>query len=206
VPLGDMTMHREALAKVVGPRLEPLLREGAPALQRLGAEDRRLLEPSLLYVAYHRCVPQLDAHIEKQAGQGGAPLTVTFADEVIGELGRSGFSEERAVRYFAMFFQLRRAFYFILGSLAGECESMRRLREALWNNVFTHDMRDYEAALWNRMEDFSTLLGGRGLERAPPPPQSAARSSFHTYSPSADSRPTLPRASSLSTFRNIRRR
>jgi len=160
VPLGDMTTHREALAKVVAPRLGPWLNQGAEVLQRLGAEDRRLLEPPLLYVAYHRCVPQLDAHIEKQAGQGGAPLTVPFADEVIAELGRSGFSEERAVRYFAMFFQLRRAFYFILTSLAGECEPMRRLREALWNNVFTHDMRGYEAALWNRMEDFSTLLLG----------------------------------------------
>jgi MoxR-like ATPase len=159
-PLGDMTTHREALAQVVGPRLRPWLLDGAAALRSVSTEDRRLLEPPLLYVAYHRCVPRLDAHIEKQAGQGGAPLSVPFADEVIGELVRSGFPEDRAERYFAMFFQLRRAFYFILGSLAGECECMRRLREALWNNVFTHDMRGYDAALWNRMEDFSTLLLG----------------------------------------------
>jgi len=160
VPLGDMTTHREALAKVVGPRLAPWLREGASALQRLGADDQRLLEPPLLYVTYHRFVPQLDALIERQANQGGAPLAVPFADDVIAELVRSGFPEERAVRYFAMFFQLRRAFYFILTSLAGGSDSMRRLREALWNNVFTHDMRGYEAALWSRMEDFSTVLLG----------------------------------------------
>jgi MoxR-like ATPase len=159
-PLGNLTTHREALAQVVGPRLRPWLQEGAAALQRLGAEDRRLLEPPLLYVVYHRYVPQLDAHIEKQAGQSGVPLTVPFADDLIAELVRSGFPEERAIHYFVMFFQLRRAFYFILGSLAGECESMRRLRQALWNNVFTHDMRGYDAALWNRMEDFSTLLLG----------------------------------------------
>jgi len=48
VPLGDLTTHREALARVVGPRLEPWLREGAPALQRLSAEDRRVLEPASL--------------------------------------------------------------------------------------------------------------------------------------------------------------
>ena len=159
-PLGDLTTHREALARVVGPRLRTWLQDGGAALKRLAAEDRRVLEPALLYVAYHRCVPHLDAHIEKQAGQGGAPLTVPFGEEVIGELVRSGIPEERAERYFAMFFQLRRAFYFIVGSLAGKCESMRRLREARWNNVFTHDMRGYDAALWNRMEDFSTLLLG----------------------------------------------
>jgi transcriptional regulator with AAA-type ATPase domain len=182
-PLGDMTTHREALAKVVGPRLAPWLSERAPALQRLSAEDRRLLEPPLLYVAYHRCVPQFDALIERQAGQAGAPLSVPFADEVIAELVRSGFPEERAVRYFAMFFQLRRAFYFILGSLAGECESMRRLREVLWNNVFTHDMRGYDTALWNRMEDFSTLLlgetgAGKGSAAA-----AIGRSQFIPYLP-----------------------
>src|SRR6266702_2722651 len=120
-PLGDLTSDREALARIVGPRLEPWLREGAPALQKLSAEDRRLLEPGFLYVCYHRCVPQLDALIERQAGLGGAPLAVPFADDAIADLVRSGFPEERAVRYFALFFQLRRAFYFILDSLAGEC-------------------------------------------------------------------------------------
>jgi transcriptional regulator with AAA-type ATPase domain len=159
-PPGDITSDREALARVVGGRLEPFLRDGAAALGRLSAEDRRAIEPGLLYVAYHRSVPPLDALIERQARQIGAPLPGSFAEETIAELARCGFPEERAVRYLALFHQLRRGFYFIQGSLAGECESMRRLREALWNNVFTHDMRGYDAALWNRMEDFSTLLLG----------------------------------------------
>jgi two-component system, NtrC family, response regulator HydG len=156
----DFTLTPNPLAQAVEARLAPLLVEGRARLERLGAEDRRLLEPAFLYVCYHRFVPQLDALIERQLKQSGAPVNVPFGDDAIGELVRNGFSEERAVRYFAFIFHLRRAFYFIHGSLAGESESMRRLREALWNNVVTHDMRGYETALWNRMEDFSTLLLG----------------------------------------------
>lgn len=152
---GDLTGDREALARLVTPRIAPWM-----AANDLRGEERRLIEPALLYVCYHRHVPQIDALIERQAKQGGAPLVVPFAEDALGELVRNGFTEEHAARYFAFFFQLRRAFYFIHRSLAGECESMRRLREALWNNVFTHDMRSFEAALWNRMEDFSTLLLG----------------------------------------------
>src|SRR5437773_5375809 len=110
-PLGDLTSDREALARVVGPRLEPWLREGAAALQKLSAEDKRLLEPGFLYICYQRCVPQLDSLIERQAGKGGAPLAVPFGDEAIADLVRCGFSEEQAVRFFALFFQLRRAFH-----------------------------------------------------------------------------------------------
>ena len=152
--LGDLTQDPEALARLVAPRLQPWLGK------ELRAEERALVEPALLYVCYHRYVPKVDALIERQARLGGAPLTVPFADDVIGDLVNSGFGEEAAGRYLALFFQLRRAFYFIHRSLAGECESMRKLRESLWNNVFTHDMRGYDAALWNRMEDFSTLLLG----------------------------------------------
>jgi two-component system, NtrC family, response regulator HydG len=183
VPLGDLTTHREALSRVVGPRLEPWLRAGAPALQKLSAEDRRVIEPAFLYVAYHRFVPQLDALIERQAGKSGTPLSVPFGEEAIAELVRSGFPEERAVRFFAFFFQLRRAFYLILRSLAGDCESMRRLREALWSNVFTHDMRGYEAALWNRMEDFSTLLLGETGTGKGQAAAAIGRSEFIPYLP-----------------------
>ena len=151
---GDLTQDREALARLVAPRLEPWLS------RQLSQEERRLIEPALLYVSYHRFVPQIDAHIERQAKLSGAPLAVSFGEDVMAELMRVGFSAEAAARYFAFYFQLRRTFYFIYRSLAGECESMRRLRESVWNNVFTHDMRGFEAALWNRMEDFSTLILG----------------------------------------------
>ena len=181
--LGEQMNDREALARIVGPRLSPWLREGLPAIGRLSAQERALLEPALLYVCYHRYVPQLDALIEKQATQGGASLVVPFADEAIAQLVAGGLTEERAVRYFAFYFQLRRAFYFINQGLAGECASMQKLREALWNNIFTHDMRGYEAALWNRMEDFSTLLLGETGTGKGSAAAAIGRSGFIPYLP-----------------------
>src|SRR5947208_6179395 len=183
VALGDLDSNREALARVVEPRLERLLADGAQALKRLGVEDRRLLELAFLYVCYHRYVPQIDALIERQATQGGPSLAVPFAGEAIAQLSRGHESEERVVRVFGFFFQLRRAFYFIHRSLAGGCESMRKLREALWNSVFTHDMRGYEAGLWNRMEDFSTLLLGETGTGKGSAAAAIGRSAFIPYRP-----------------------
>jgi len=148
---------REALARVVAPKLKSLLAAGWAAF---GEEDRSLLEPAFLYVTYQRFVPQIDAHIERQATRPGEPARVEFGDDLMADFVRAGFPEERAARFFSLFFQLRRAFYFIGQSLAGESAPMERLRRDLWNNIFTHDMRAYEASLWNRMEDFSTLLLG----------------------------------------------
>jgi transcriptional regulator with AAA-type ATPase domain len=157
---GDPITDREALVRIVAPRLEPYLRAGTPDTAGLSEADQRLLEPAFLYICYHRAVPHLNTLIERQAAKGGEPLAVSDADEAIGDLVRFGFAAERAARYYSLSFQLRRGFYFIYRALAGECESMRRLREALWNNIFTHDMRGFESALWSRMEDFSTLVLG----------------------------------------------
>jgi DNA-binding NtrC family response regulator len=169
----ELTSDREALARVVSSRIP----------NDVSAQDRRLLEPALLYICYHRAVPQLDALIERQARQAGAPIIVSFADEVLGELARSGFTADRAARYLAMFFQMRRAYYFIARGLAGECKSMRRLREALWNNVFTHDMRGYDAALCGRMEDFATLLLGETGTGKGQAAAAIGRSEFIPYLP-----------------------
>jgi sigma-54 specific flagellar transcriptional regulator A len=179
-PAGDLISDREALARVVRPKLEPLMRAGG--LQGLSAEDREVVYPALLYVGYHRAVPHLDALIEKQANKS-EPLPVPFGEDIIGGLVQSGFDEERATRYFALYYQLRRGFYFIHRNLPGRSEPMRRLREALWNNIFTHDMRGFEVALWKRMEDFSTLLLGETGTGKNQAAAAIGRSAFIEYLP-----------------------
>ncbi len=150
--------------------VEPRVRRYTDAneFQRLNAEDRRQVQKGFLYVCYHRHVPPLDELIAREVAQHETPPTERIARSVIGELAQCGIDEDAATRYFAYFYQLRRAFHFIVRSLTGASEPMRQLRRALCDNVFTHDMRAYSESLWNRMEDFSTLLlGETGGRRCP---------------------------------------
>ena len=73
---------REALARLVEPRLRPYADAGA--LRSLGQAERRLVESGFLYVCYHHHVPPIDALIERQAGQGESPPVDEVASSVIG--------------------------------------------------------------------------------------------------------------------------
>ena len=140
--------------------LARLDRHGRVSLDSFGGEDRRLLRFTLLFDAFHAFAADFDRLIERQLAAGDAPVPVPFARDVVGRLANRGFSPEESLRYVSVFFQLRRAFYFIHRGLVGNCPSMVALRARLWNNVFTHDAGFYDECLWNRMEDFSTLLLG----------------------------------------------
>jgi sigma-54 dependent transcriptional regulator, flagellar regulatory protein len=159
VPLQTLRKDPEALSRVVEDRMTRFDRGGPARIQEFPAPDQRGVETAYLYLAYHRCLPDFDRLIERQLASATNP-EVPFATPLLAELVERGIGDDEAVRYLAFFYQLRRAYYFIGRSLAGECASMRQLRLALWNSVFTHDMRAYTAHLWNRLEDFSTLLLG----------------------------------------------
>jgi DNA-binding NtrC family response regulator len=134
--------------------------QGHKALDSFQEADRPLVLSTYLFDAFHRCAPDFDRLIQRQIEAGDQPCAVPFARGVLDGLAQRGVAQADAARCFAMFFQLRRAFYFIDRTLVGESAAMRQLRIALWNNVFTHDTRLYERHLWDRMEDFSTLLLG----------------------------------------------
>jgi len=154
----QLALDQHALRRIVEPRLR--LYNEANELQRLNAEDRRLVQNAFLYVCYHHHLPQIDDLIAREVARQETLPAERIARSVAGELAQCGIDEDAAARYFAFYYQLRRAFHFIERSLTGESEPMRQLRRALWDNVFTHDMLVYHDRLSNRMEDFSTLLLG----------------------------------------------
>jgi DNA-binding NtrC family response regulator len=147
----------ERLLHAVQERLRGL---GAVDVRRYTGDDRALLEQAVLFDVFHRYAGAFDAHIQKQLDAGARPLRVPFGREALAAIAAYGLGADDARHYFALFYQLRRAFYFIDQTLPGACPSMQRLRERLWTNVFTHDVGLYARVLWRRMEDFSTFLLG----------------------------------------------
>src|SRR5262249_10255024 len=61
---------------------------------------------------------------------------------------------------FACFRQIQRAFDQIFRDIIGGSLAAARLRAAVWQSIFTHDMRRYRRTLYQRMGDFATLITG----------------------------------------------
>ncbi len=124
-----------------------------------GADEERVTA-GVLFGLFHRHLAGFDELIRRQSEAGDESCEAGCAQAAHEALTAYGFEREEAERYVALFYQLRRAFYFISTGLVGGSPCMKRLRRRLWDNIFTHDIRWYVSGLWNRMEDFSTLLLG----------------------------------------------
>ncbi|MDH5459270.1 MAG: sigma 54-interacting transcriptional regulator [Nitrospinota bacterium] len=141
-------------------RIEQLESKGIHRIQQLQGKDRTLVEDAFKLQAYLRVVPEMDKLVQPRSNREGSSIEVPFGRQVVNQIKSRGFSEQEGVHFFALFYQLRRAYYFISHSLTGDSPSMKKLRLALWNNVFSYNIHTYDQFLVNRMEDFSTLLLG----------------------------------------------
>ncbi len=141
-------------------RLGTLDEKGWGTLQHFDREDRPPIEYAFLLQIYLGFVEEINQLIREQLAAGATPVKVLYADRMIAELKKRGFTHRECEHYTALFYQFRRAYYFIEQSLVGDSISMKELRESLWNNVFGHDIRIYNRYLFGRMEDFSTVLLG----------------------------------------------
>lgn len=156
----DERQRVEGLKKAVCARAQLLEDRGQAQLRHFSGPDREVMRIGFLFEAFHRFHQQFDQLIADQTKSGDTPCRVHFAAAALALLARRGFAPDESLRFFGIFYQLRRAFYFIMQGLIGQSPCMKELRSNSWNNVFTHDVRWYDRYLWNRMEDFSTLLLG----------------------------------------------
>jgi transcriptional regulator with AAA-type ATPase domain len=150
-------------------RLEPLVEQlrgrlsgGAKARE----EDLVLYEDAILQVLYQRHYRQFFEAGIGPAASGGAGRW-RFHREFRAGWGR--FLAIDGVTFptrhepdhtFACFRQIQRAFEQIFRDIIGASMPAARLRAAVWQSVFTHDMRRYRRTLYGRMGEFATLITG----------------------------------------------
>ncbi len=167
------TSNNEILACLktkVAKKIAAVVNQEPGGIAGLSDQDRVLLRYGILFSLFHTFCDAYDRLIEEQTRVGAAPCRVAFASDALAAFADFGFPRQEGLRYFALFFQMRRAFYFISG-IAGKSRCVRDLRASLWENIFTKDIKVYDQYLWNRMEDFSTMLlgetgTGKGLAAA----------------------------------------
>lgn len=160
----------QRLNRAVAERLDKTFAAKQRSILPFSGEDGDLLRDGILFHIFHKYVEDFDDHIGSQIKSGDTPCSIPFSNHILGDMISFGIDRKHALRYFSLFFQMRRAFYFI-NKIIGRSPCMKNLRRNLWNNIFTHDIGLYEKHLYDRLEDFSTLLlgptgTGKGLAAA----------------------------------------
>ena len=118
------------------------------------------MEHVYLFQFFYSFRDQFDQLIQDQIKAGETSIPVTFAKQIYSFFIEKGFIDQDIHRYIAICYQIRRAFYFIKHTLIGTSAAMKSLRLQLWNSVFTKNIDLYDRYMWDRMEDFSTIILG----------------------------------------------
>jgi transcriptional regulator with AAA-type ATPase domain len=162
--------HPEPRANIarIAARVEPLAEQLRARLQSGARADERdlgLYEDLVLHVLYHRCYPHfLEAGFgAAQSDTGRWRFYNTYLADWRHFFGIDGvrFPGGHEARHtFACFRQIQRAFEILFRDLIGSSLPAARLRAAVWQSIFTHDMRRYRRTLYARMGEFATLITG----------------------------------------------
>src|SRR5437667_512834 len=114
----------EFLTRAVSDRVLKLERQGHATLRCYDGGELELMRNVFLFEVFHHFYKKLDQVIVDQTKAGDDPVRVGFASDALALLARRGFSSVESLRFFGIFFQLRRAFFFIQRGLTGESGCM----------------------------------------------------------------------------------
>src|SRR5262245_17460353 len=132
------------------------------------ADELRLYEDVVLYLLYARTENRFYELIVPHGDAGPAPAAVRElyaaferdAEHFLGVAGGPPGVRQELPHIFACFFQVRRAFHHIFSVIVGASMPAARLRAAVWQSIFSHDMRRYRRTLYRHMDDITTLVTG----------------------------------------------
>lgn len=149
-------------------RLQPLLknlRESLAAGKNASEADLVLYEDGLLYYLYYRYYQQLVLATFRPASREKSRWLFyrDFYEEwnYFFHIANINLPTGHQVRHtFACYYQIVRAFHHIFEQIIGNSRPAARLRAAIWQSIFTCDIRRYRRTLFSRMSEFATLITG----------------------------------------------
>ncbi|MEX0884871.1 MAG: sigma 54-interacting transcriptional regulator [Phycisphaeraceae bacterium] len=150
-------------------RAEPLLaslRDRLVQGRAASDADLALYEDLALFVLFHRWLERFDAWIHQSLAGRTLDAARDFnrfeaqARELLEVMPVQSDLGGDLQHLFACLFQVRRAFHHIGTGLVGVARPMIELRAAIWQSIFTRDMRRYRRGLYSRMAEIATLITG----------------------------------------------
>ena len=157
--LDAITDRSRALAETIRGRLL----EG----QAIADADRDRYETIALYSLYSAYDIPFDDQVQRaQKGGESRPRFAFYAsfradmEHFFALPGHTFACLDESEHYFAGMFQLLRAFHYVYHHIIGSSPASTRLRAAVWESIFTCDLRRYQRGLYRRMADITTLITG----------------------------------------------
>ena len=151
----------------VGERLASELRARLAGGARASAGELRDYQGLVFYLLYYRYLPVFHDLVEK--GKQGRSTTTRVSAYTRYREDAKHFLELPGVRLplevdpthlFAWGYQVRRGFEGTFRGIHGGSMPAARLRAAVWQSIFTHDMQRYGRSLYRSMGDLTTLILG----------------------------------------------
>lgn len=125
----------------------------------LDVEERQLYRDVALFALYGRVEERM-----RETILGAGPLVdyyATFREEAEALLVAVGIERPESIGpLFSLLYQVRRAFHHVFSHVVGGSRPTAALREAIWQSLFTYDMRRFERCLRDRMVEIPTLVLG----------------------------------------------
>ncbi len=162
----------------------------APGATKAWREAAGLYEELAGFWLYQTYVPRFDAAVREQLAGGSASARLDFygafradAERWLALPGLTLIERETPAHLFACAFQIRCAFHHVFRGLVGGSLPLARLRAAIWQSIFTRDLRRYRRGLHARLGDFATLVTGPSGTGKELVASAVARSRFRAFDP-----------------------
>ena len=158
----NFTALRER-AEFLSEKMRSRLLSGTPPAEH----ELRIYQDLAMYLLYNRHMSYLDNVATTptklaESAQSSAAWN-DFQRDFNRYLQLPGFplpAHFEAEHCFAVFFQIQRAFNHIFECIIGRSMPIARLRAAVWESIFTHDMNRYVRAVYKTMGTIPTLITG----------------------------------------------